>query len=129
MRKFAALYFVRISIYATNSSTYFFFRFSTIHFIQGKTTACNASSGHRIPKMYPEWIYAKLMKLHLNYLRLMIDPQNDQLRVGLIAQLVEHCTSNAEVTVRVPFRPEFFRPFFRYCLSSITEKITSVRTL
>ena len=25
------------------------------------------------------------------------------------------------VRVRVPFRPEFFRPFFRYCLSSIAK--------
>ena len=51
----------------------------------------------------------------------MIDPQNNQLPVGLIAQLVEHCTSIAGVRVRVALRPEFFKPFFRYCLSSIAK--------
>ena len=33
---------------------------------------------------------------------LMIDPHNNQLPVGLIAQLAEHCTSIAEVRVSVP---------------------------
>ena len=51
---------------------------------------------------------------------LMIDPNDDQLPVGLIAQQVEHCTGIAEARVRVPLRPEFLRPFFRYCSSSIT---------
>ena len=46
----------------------------------------------------------------------MIDPQNDQLPVGLIAQLVGLCTSIAEVRVRVPLRP-----CFRYSLSSIAK--------
>ena len=46
----------------------------------------------------------------------MIDPQNDQLPVGLIAQLVEHCTSIAEVRVRV-----LLRPCFRYSLGSIAK--------
>ena len=35
-------------------------------------------------------------------LGLIIDPQNDRLPVGLIAQLVEHCTGIAEVRVRIP---------------------------
>ena len=39
--------------------------------------------------------------LHVIY-GLKIDPHNDQLPVGLIAQLVEHCTSIAEVGVRIP---------------------------
>ena len=34
---------------------------------------------------------------------LIIDPHNDQLPVGLIAQLVECCTGIAEVRVQVPF--------------------------
>ena len=40
--------------------------------------------------------------------KIIIDPHNNQLLVGLIAQRVEHCTGIAEVRVRVPFRPEFF---------------------
>ena len=42
-----------------------------------------------------------------------MDPHNGQLPVGLIAQLVEHCTGMAEVRVQDPFRP-----FSPYCLSS-----------
>ena len=38
---------------------------------------------------------------------LSIEPNNRQLPVGLIAQLLEHCTSIAELRVRVPFRPFF----------------------
>ena len=34
----------------------------------------------------------------------VIDPCNDQLRVGLIAQMVENNTRIAEVRIRVPFR-------------------------
>ena len=45
---------------------------------------------------------------------LIIDPHNNQLPVGLIAQLVEHCTGIAEVRVLVPFRS-----FIRYYSSSI----------
>ena len=48
--------------------------------------------------------------------RLISNTNNDQLPVGLIAQLVEHYTNITEVRVRVPFRLEFFRPFFRDCL-------------
>jgi len=33
---------------------------------------------------------------------LIIDSHNDQLPVGLIAQLVEQCTGIAEVRVRIP---------------------------
>ena len=44
--------------------------------------------------------------------------QSGQLPGGLIAQLVEHYTSVAEVMVRIPFRPEFFSGFdFHNCLS------------
>ena len=38
---------------------------------------------------------------------LIIDPHNDQLPVGLIAQLVPHCTRISEVRVRLPFRGPF----------------------
>ena len=40
----------------------------------------------------------------------------------LIAQLVELCTGVVEVRVRGPFRPEFFKLFFRYCLSNIAKR-------
>ena len=35
-----------------------------------------------------------------------MNSRNHQLPVGVVAQLVEHCTSIAEVGVQVPFRPE-----------------------
>jgi len=35
-----------------------------------------------------------------------MDPHSDQLPVGLIAQLVEHCTGITEVRVRVPLKHE-----------------------
>ena len=49
--------------------------------------------------------------------KIIIDPHNDPLSVGLIAQRVEHSTGIAEVRVRVPFRPEFFG-LTHYFLSS-----------
>ena len=54
---------------------------------------------------------------------------SDQLPVGLLAQLVEHCTSIAEVIGSNPIQAWiFFRPSFHYCLSSviITVKITFI---
>ena len=45
---------------------------------------------------------------------------SDQLPVGLLAQLVEHCTSIAEVMGSNPIQAWiFFRPSFPYCLSSV----------
>ena len=42
---------------------------------------------------------------------------SDQLPVGLLAQLVEHCTCIAEVMVSNPVQAWiFFRPSFHYCL-------------
>ena len=58
---------------------------------------------------------------HLHIYGLIIAPHNDLLPVGLITQLVEHCTGIAEVRVGIPFRPKFlwlFQAFFRCCLSS-----------
>ena len=37
-----------------------------------------------------------------------MNSQHDQLPVGLIAQLVEHCTGIAEVRVPIPFKHDFF---------------------
>jgi len=53
---------------------------------------------------------------------LIIDPHDDQVPVGLIAQLLEHWTSIAEVRVWVQFRIEFLRPIFLYCLSSVANR-------
>ena len=45
---------------------------------------------------------------------------NDQLSVGLLAQLVERCTGIAEVMGSNPVQAWiFFRPYFYYCLSSV----------
>ena len=54
----------------------------------------------------------------------MIDPYNDQLPVGLIAQLVEHCTGVAEVRVRVPSRPFLHH---RLVGAAKTAKITRIK--
>jgi len=47
-----------------------------------------------------------VLKTHTStfYGLIIIDPYNDKLQVGLITQLVKHCTAD----VRVPYRPEFF---------------------
>ena len=45
---------------------------------------------------------------------------NDQLPVGLLAQLVERCTSILEVMDSNPVQAWIiFRPYFRYCSSSV----------
>ena len=43
---------------------------------------------------------------------------NDQLPVGLISQLIEHCTEITRVVVQISFRSEFFRSIFHYWLST-----------
>ena len=48
---------------------------------------------------------------------LIIDPHNDYLPIGLMAQLVKHCSGITDVRVRVLFRADVFRTFFRYCSS------------
>ena len=58
---------------------------------------------------------------------LIVNPPNDQLPVGLIAPLVEHCTGIAEVRVGIVFRPEFFTPsllLHKYCSKKKTEDHT-----
>ena len=37
----------------------------------------------------------------------VVDPHNDQLKVGVIAQLIEHYTGISEVRRRVPFELTF----------------------
>ena len=93
---------------------------------------CNGQTGTRLAVLYQiywavrpsgGWSLSVSMKQidSLHILRTFLDPHNDHLPVGLIAQLVEHCTGIAEVRDRIPFGPEFFRSFFRYCLRSIAE--------
>ena len=45
-------------------------------------------------------------------LRFIWNQHNDQLPVGLLAQLVEHCTGTAEVMGSNPIHPEFFQASF-----------------
>ena len=42
--------------------------------------------------------------IYLHIYRLIMDPRNDLLAVHLMAQLVEHCTSIAEVMVQILVR-------------------------
>ena len=57
------------------------------------------------------------------------EPENDQLPVGLLAQLAEHCTGIAEVMGSTPEQAlAFFFLCFHYCFSgmSMTAKITLI---
>ena len=51
------------------------------------------------------------MIIYLHIYGLIIDPHNDLLPVGLIAQLVEHCTGIAEVRVWIPVQAWIFQAF------------------
>ena len=44
--------------------------------------------------------------MHVMY-EVVVDPHNDQLKVGVIAQLIEHYTGISEVRRRVPFELTF----------------------
>ena len=62
------------------------------------------------------------LKRHISTIYgLMTDRHNDKLSVGPIAQRIKHCTGivDLEVRVRVPLRPEFYRPYIHCCSSSI----------
>ena len=50
-----------------------------------------------------------VLYIDFHLLPVMINSHINQLRVGTIAQLVEHCTGIAEVWVQIPHRPEFSR--------------------
>ena len=49
------------------------------------------------------FIYSQLL-IHSGFIA---NPHNDQLPVGLLAQLVEHCTSISKVMGSILYRPEF----------------------
>ena len=49
--------------------------------------------------------------IYLHIYELITDPHNNLLPVGLIAQLVEHCTSITEVTVGIPAQVWIFEAF------------------
>lgn len=67
--------------------------------------------------LYDPHIFFSAKKLRINidlypsYMVLSSNPHNDQLSVGLIAQLMKHCTGIAEDWVRIPFRSESSRFF------------------
>ena len=56
-------------------------------------------------------------------LLLLIGTRNDQLPVGLIAQLLEHCIRIAEVRVRVPLRPFYYLSTVAQLPRSLTLKL------
>ena len=49
--------------------------------------------------------------IYLHIYRLIVDPHNNLLPVGLIAQLVEHCTGIAEARVGIPVQAWIFQAF------------------
>ena len=51
---------------------------------------------------------------------LLGNKRNDQLPVGLLAQLVEHCTGIAKAMDSYPIQAGiFFRPYFHFCFGSV----------
>ena len=60
----------------------------------------------------------------------ILNQHNDQLPVGLLAQLVEHCACITEVMGSNPVQAWiFFRPYFHYCpRGAITAKIVFIFT-
>ena len=109
---------------------------------------CRCSALPSAVQIYVSHIYIHLFILH-GYIT---NSQYDQLPVGLIAQLVEHCTGIAEVMgsnpvqawifsgflfasqrswVRIPFKPEFFQAFFSQLLKlhSNSEDLSSIWTI
>ena len=54
--------------------------------------------------------YSIMSIIYLHIYGLIINPHNDLLPVGLIAQLVEHCTDITGVEFASSFKPEKFRP-------------------
>ena len=58
--------------------------------------------------------------IYSSFYRFIWNQHNDQLPVGLLAQLVEHCTGITEVMGSNPIQAWiFFRPYFHYCSSSV----------
>ena len=63
------------------------------------------------------YYYYYYHNLHIKVYRLIINPRNDLLPVGLIAQLVEYCTGITEVRVWIPV-PAWIFLVCPCCLSS-----------
>ena len=58
--------------------------------------------------------------IYSSFYRFIWNQHNDQLPVGLLAQLVEHCTGITMVMGSNPIQAWiFFRPYFHYCSSSV----------
>ena len=62
-------------------------------------------------------VYFKTHTQYLLSMGLALDPDNDQLPVVVITQLLEHCTA---ITESRSGQSEVLRSFVRYCPSSIT---------
>ena len=54
---------------------------------------------------------------------LIIDPHNNKSPVGLLAQVIEHCTCMAQVRIRVPFRQLWIFQTFHSPLLSLNKSI------
>ena len=50
----------------------------------------------------------------------IVDPHNDHLQVGVITQVIEHCTGIAEVGLRVPFEL-IFQAFLSAAINARSE--------
>ena len=58
--------------------------------------------------------------IYSSFYRFIWNQHNDQFPVGLLAQLVEHCTGITMVMGSNPIQAWiFFRPYFHYCSSSV----------
>ena len=56
--------------------------------------------------------------------RVYLEPNDNQLQVDLLAQLVEHCTGIAEVMGSNPVQAWiFFRSYFHYCSTSVHYRV------
>ena len=64
--------------------------------------------------------------IHFHVLRLIMNPHNDLILVGLIAQLVEHCTDIKAVNVQsLAWIFQFFNHYF-FIRSNLTTAISSI---
>ena len=78
---------------------------------------CPLRANENVRNLTSEVQFLKSTYLHSLSPGLSWSRNNGQFPVGLISQLVEHCTGIAEVCVGFPFESEFFIPLCRYCLS------------
>ena len=87
-----------------------------------------SSSVHYCEDHFHIHVFIRSSNIWLSYIhsrlfttsRVYLEPNDNQLQVDLLAQLVEHCTGIAEVMGSNPVQAWiFFRPYFRYCSNSV----------